>query len=80
MTLYCTTSMPSVVPMMPASPSAQALPGSLFAWTIGPGGKALLFMYQTVFKCVGVRLPFTPFERELITEINTAPAQLHPNS
>ena len=36
-------------------------------------------MYQAVFKRVGVRLPFTSFERELLTEINTAPAQLHPN-
>jgi len=44
------------------------------------GGALFFFMYQTVFKHVGVRLPFTPFEREILTEINTAPAQLHPNS
>ena len=33
-----------------------------------------------VFKSVGVRLPFSRFERELLTEINAAPAQLYPNS
>jgi len=27
-----------------------------------------------------MRLPFTGFERELLTKINVAPAQLHPNS
>ena len=30
-------------------------------------GNPFFFMYQTVFKRVGVRLPFTPFERELLT-------------
>jgi len=27
-----------------------------------------------------MRLPFTSFERELLTEVNVAPAQLHPNN
>ena len=44
------------------------------------GGKSFFFFYQTVFKGIEQRLPFTSFERELLTEINVAPAQLHPNS
>jgi len=44
------------------------------------GGKPFFFLYQTVFKRTGLRLPFTSFERELLTEINIAPAQVHPNS
>ena len=44
------------------------------------GGKPFFFLYQTVFKCVGLRHPFIAFDRELLTEINTTPAQLHPNS
>ena len=37
------------------------------------------YFYQVVFKRIGMRLPFSRFERELLTEINIAPAQLHPN-
>jgi len=38
------------------------------------------FIYSTVFKKLSLRLPFTGFERALLTEINVAPAQLHSNS
>jgi len=43
-------------------------------------GVPFFFFYQVVFKRIGMRLPFSRFERELLTEINVAPAQLHPNS
>jgi len=43
-------------------------------------GIPFFFFYQTVFKRIGMRLPFSGFGRELLTEINVAPAQLHPNS
>ena len=33
-----------------------------------------------MFKKVKLRFPFTRFERELLTELDIAPAQLHPNS
>ena len=42
--------------------------------------KPFFFLYQTVFKRIKLRLPLTGFERALVTEINVAPAQLHPNS
>jgi len=38
------------------------------------------FFYATIFKRVLFRLPLYNFERALLTEINVAPAQLHPNS
>jgi len=38
------------------------------------------FIYATLFKKVKLRFPFTRLERELLTELNIAPAQLHPNS
>jgi len=38
------------------------------------------FIYTTMFKKVKLRFPFTRFERELLTELDIAPTQLHPNS
>ena len=43
-------------------------------------GVPFFYFYQVVFNGVGVRLPFSRVERELLTEINIAPAQLYPNS
>ena len=37
------------------------------------------FIYSTIFRRLGLRLPLTPFERTLLTEVNVDPAQLHPN-
>jgi len=38
------------------------------------------FAYSTIFKRLKLRLPFTGFERALLTEVNVALAQLHPNN
>jgi len=43
-------------------------------------GVPFFYFYQVVFKTIGVCLPFSRFEKELLTEINAAPAQLYPNS
>jgi len=38
------------------------------------------YFYATFFKKVLLRLHLSIFEKELLTELNVAPAQLHPNS
>ena len=40
----------------------------------GNNGELICFIYATFFKKVKLRLPFTRFERELLTELNVAPA------
>ena len=45
-----------------------------------PEEPPFFFMYSTVFKRVRVCLPLTGFKRALLTEVDVAPAQLHPNS
>ncbi|XP_029125024.1 uncharacterized protein LOC109788159 [Cajanus cajan] len=39
-----------------------------------------VYMYQCLFRDLGVVIPFTPFEFEFLKKINVAPSQLHPNS
>jgi len=38
------------------------------------------FFYATFFKKVLLHLPLSIFKKELLTELNVTPAQLHPNS
>jgi len=47
--------------------------------TISPG-KPFCYVYATIFQRVHLRLPLSVFEKELLTELNIAPAQLHPNN
>ena len=62
----------SVLPCVPGKPVCEDERAN--------NGVPFFFFYQTVFKRIGMRLPFSAFERELLTEINVAPAQLHPNN
>ena len=66
---------------MTTSLCSLALWGSQCVETNGPTtGVPFFYFYQVVFKTIGVRLPFSWFEKERLTEINVAPAQLYPNS
>jgi len=38
------------------------------------------FFYATFFKKGPLRLPLSIFEKEILTELNVSPTQLHPNS
>ena len=62
----------TVLPCLPGEP--------ICADDKGNNGELFCFFYATLFKKVKLRFPFTRFERELLTELDIAPAQLHPNS
>ncbi|RDX86276.1 hypothetical protein CR513_32412, partial [Mucuna pruriens] len=38
------------------------------------------FLYDTLPLKLGIKLPFTSFERSVLRALNVAPTQLHPNS
>ena len=43
-------------------------------------GVPFTFIYSAIFKRLHLRLPFIFFEKDLLTELNVAPCQLHPNA
>ncbi|MED6206901.1 hypothetical protein PIB30_030902 [Stylosanthes scabra] len=47
---------------------------------VNPEGESCIFVYESIFTRVGVRVPFTEFEVEVLGECEVAPSQIHPNS
>jgi len=45
-----------------------------------PPLQSFTYIYATLFERLGLRLPFIEFEKDVLTILNVAPAQLHPNS
>ncbi|RDY02256.1 hypothetical protein CR513_14307, partial [Mucuna pruriens] len=44
------------------------------------GTKLFFYLYDTLHSKLGIKLPFTHFERAVLQALNMAPTQLHPNS
>ncbi|RDX92924.1 hypothetical protein CR513_24881, partial [Mucuna pruriens] len=42
--------------------------------------KSFFYLYDTLHSKLGIKLPFTHFERSVLRALNVAPTQLHPNS
>ncbi|MED6164987.1 hypothetical protein PIB30_095408 [Stylosanthes scabra] len=47
---------------------------------VDPEGVNCIFVYEPIFTRIGVRVPFTEFEMEVLRECEVAPSQIHPNS
>ncbi|KAL4316822.1 hypothetical protein AHAS_Ahas15G0323500 [Arachis hypogaea] len=39
-----------------------------------------MWMYETLFTCLGVRIPFSDFQQDVLKLCGCAPSQMHPNS
>lgn len=49
------------------------------SWYYDPKQPNWVFMYEHVFSVVGLTLPFSSFQIEVLRILNVAPSQLHPN-
>ncbi|MED6149972.1 hypothetical protein PIB30_067723 [Stylosanthes scabra] len=47
---------------------------------VDPEGDSCIFVYEPIFTKVGVRVPFSEFEIEVLNGCEVAPSQIHPNS
>ncbi|RDY01581.1 hypothetical protein CR513_15073, partial [Mucuna pruriens] len=54
--------------------------GELICSGPAEGAKQFFYLYDTLHSKLGVKLPFTHFERAVLHALNVVPTQLHPNS
>ncbi|MED6192278.1 hypothetical protein PIB30_008804 [Stylosanthes scabra] len=47
---------------------------------VDPESESCIFVYEAIFTKVGIRIPFTEFEIEVLKGCEIAPSQIHPNS
>nr|KYP46721.1 hypothetical protein KK1_031686 [Cajanus cajan] len=69
----CQASISKLILVEPCQPGER-----VYMW--GTPNTPFFYMYQCLFRDLGVCLPFSQFECDFLNFINVAPCQLHPNS
>nr|KYP45828.1 Myosin-J heavy chain [Cajanus cajan] len=69
----CDSSVSKFIRLEPCRPDERVYMG-------GPSDPPFFYVYQCLFRDLGVCLPFSQFECDFLNFINSAPCQLHPNS
>ncbi|RDX96691.1 hypothetical protein CR513_20620, partial [Mucuna pruriens] len=54
-------------------------PGESVSTALPAEGKPYFYLYDTLHSKLGIKLPFSHFERAVLQVLNVAPTQLHPN-
>ncbi|RDX83554.1 hypothetical protein CR513_35514, partial [Mucuna pruriens] len=54
-------------------------PRELVSSSLSAEGKPYFYLYDTLHSKLGIKLPFSHFERAVLQVLNVAPTQLHPN-
>nr|KYP33856.1 hypothetical protein KK1_045258 [Cajanus cajan]KYP33858.1 hypothetical protein KK1_045260 [Cajanus cajan] len=69
----CQASISKLIQLEPCQPGERVYMG-------GTSNPPFFYMYQCFFRDLGVFLPFSQFEYDLLNFVNSAPCQLHPDS
>ncbi|RDY01909.1 hypothetical protein CR513_14692, partial [Mucuna pruriens] len=52
----------------------------IFCKWVAESEESFFYFYETLFSKLGIKLPFTDFERAVLQALNIAPTQFHPNN